>query len=173
MPSIGSPPRVWGNHDRADRRRAAAGSPPRVWGNPPALGYDPAHAVHPHACGEICVTWTRAMRSGSPPRVGKSWLPHIRCHRFTPTRVGKSPAIERSPAVGSPPRVWGNRARCLAPCRSRFTPTRVGKSAPMPASRLARVGSPPRVWGNRLPMTAALSTRFTPTRVGKSRLRLA
>ena len=110
--------------------------------------------------------------------------------RFTPTCVGKSaPPCDASPAIGSPPRVWGNRARqpCVrhrygSPPRvwgnrrrrphgkplPRFTPTCVGKSRRHGVKPRLR-GSPPRVWGNlRRQPTDRSCRRFTPTCVGKS-----
>jgi len=92
------------------------------------------------------------------------------------------------PAIGSPPRVWGQ-SPWSAPrwSSSRFTPTRVGTVIPRAASisankvhphacgdSLSHVpdtiphrGSPPRVWGQ-LPYDSVITSgdRFTPTRVG-------
>ena len=152
---------------------------------------------------------------GSPPRVwGKrSRPPSARWRtRFTPTRVGKTGQSEREALemavhphacgenqgvvwvdfvdVGSPPRVWGKRARAVQ-CHDpfRFTPTRVGKThfvllevflvpvhphacgendSAVHVTDAVR-GSPPRVWGKlSLSVIKAGRPRFTPTRVGKT-----
>ena len=117
---IGSPPRVWGNHRTAGcTSSAATGSPPRVWGNRACRPvFSPSCPVHPHVCGEIECT-----RRPEAPAQFQSVHPHV---------CGEIPASATRAAVpftGSPPRVWGNRAR---------------------RSDLAiDTGSPPRVWGNR------------------------
>ena len=95
-------------------------------------------AVHPHACGENQrLQPGRQVFAGSPPRVwGKRFSPGTKTSttRFTPTRVGKTRTPHPDPpcwpvhphacgenrdawragydAGGSPPRVWGKRARC-------------------------------------------------------------
>ena len=152
---LGSPPRVWGQHERASTRT-------------------PGHSVHPHACGDNLVlkcqspqavgspprvwgqreVWVDAWwsSSGSPPRVWGQPLAQrgrYRAGRFTPTRVGTTgtawggfPGFTVHPHAcgdnwnamglpnadgGSPPRVWGQRrwGRYPRPL-VRFTPTRVG-----------------------------------------------
>ena len=112
------------------------GSPPRVWGNHELLLlYQEAYPVHPHACGEICQRSDCRRRCAVHPHAcGEIMAPGSPGRapgRFTPTRVGKS--YSRPLAIGwstgSPPRVWGNRYRCGAEHElHRFTPTRVGKS---------------------------------------------
>ena len=112
--------------------------------------------VHPHTRGEISgSTSADACPFGSPPHAwGNPSLPEdgLRWHRFTPTRVGKSPRPAKTSGAapvhphtrgeisvalsrregegGSPPHAWGNR-RFLAmwTVMRRFTPTRVGKSS--------------------------------------------
>ena len=153
-PVCGSPPRVWG--PRGSARGAVGGhrfTPTRV-GTTFLSGLRPSdRAVHPHACGDHRLRRFRPRRvRGSPPRV---WGPRERLrlesleHRFTPTRVGTTPAIAATAAAptvhphacgdhgltftrsdstsGSPPRVWGPlRARIGRRRPTRFTPTRVG-----------------------------------------------
>jgi len=172
--------------------------------------------VHPHACGENGWNWDAVQGAlGSPPRVWGKQRPGpklIGMMRFTPTRVGKTTVawfllwvypvhphacgenikvfVNRHPAYGSPPRVWGKPGAetTVAPA-IRFTPTRVGKTDPgdrmQPALSvhphacgenpkytgypLGQNGSPPRVWGKRLSkVQAGPNGRFTPTRVGKT-----
>ena len=112
--------------------------------------------------------------------------------RFTPTRVGKTPAAEANyqvdavhphacgenglgagagdAATGSPPRVWGKRlsARAGDPRRT-VHPHACGENATLPATIPSQGGSPPRVWGKpTLPSRIRRAARFTPTRVGKT-----
>ena len=71
--------------------------------------------VHPHAGGENVILGCAATAS---------W-------RFTPTRVGKTPApqLRLEPLLGSPPRGWGKLPLASLTCLAdRFTPTRVGKT---------------------------------------------
>ena len=130
---------------------------------------------------------------GSPPRAWGQWLAALMydvCARFTPTGVGTILWCERprssatvhphgrgdnvhghnpkQPAVGSPPRAWGQYARAYNTLSlTRFTPTGVGTIAAQlrrvvvdsvhPHGRgdnvgfvfwtAWRVGSPPRAWG--------------------------
>ncbi len=134
----GSPPRVWGQHnDRRHVPRPARFTPTRVGtaGRAP-VGSEPT-TIHPHACGDSDddAAWP-VLRDGSPPRVwGQQPLLASRRQqdRFTPTRVGTasrepfpSPDGTVHPHAcgdsngrdyivrrlgGSPPRVWGQRAR--------------------------------------------------------------
>ena len=131
------------------------GSPPRGWGkrtHPSCL--PPLHGSPPRGWGKLA-------------QPGQEILPL----RFTPTRVGKTPAARRwlrswlvhphaggenaGPLAytiaipGSPPRGWGKRDIAARACRTlRFTPTRVGKTQPIGHGVQAQ--------------------RFTPTRVGKT-----
>ena len=75
-----------------------SGSPPRVWGQRnPKVTNSNYYTVHPHACGD---------NAGG----GRQRFVPV---RFTPTRVGTTPArTSLLPlTVGSPPRVWGQRFR--------------------------------------------------------------
>ena len=110
----GSPPRAWG--------RSAWDGPVRMFTRftPTCVGKIPAcclsgrtRTVHPHVRGEDCIgsRWLGFL-PGSPPRAwGRCLLPIHEpggC-RFTPTCVGKMPAINAASASmrGSPPRAWG------------------------------------------------------------------
>ena len=161
--SAGSPPRVWGKRGNSPSvHRGGRFTPTRVGKTCMAAPKSRPVAVHPHACGENVPLWFRALaKIGSPPRV---WGKHVlslsqmRQCRFTPTRVGKTPAIIRwvrmwsvhphacgenssamvvvSASTGSPPRVWGKRVyRAKILSRGRFTPTRVGKTTAAGPSR--------------------------------------
>ena len=215
----GSPPRVWGN--RVLRQQHLVGdrfTPTRVGKSMSGASSTSRRSVHPHACGEIGRPRSRCVRRrGSPPRVWGN-PDSVRLvagrKRFTPTRVGKSGLMSpmlfsnavhphacgeiasvmssQARIVGSPPRVWGNRAAGTDPMAApRFTPTRVGKSSvtiqsantdsvhPHACGEISRIasskasicGSPPRVWGNRARSPPRVrGQRFTPTRVGKSKL---
>ena len=135
------------------------------------------------------------LHSGSPPH---AWgrlnalggeFDHL---RFTPTRVGKTPAATPRPRAiavhphtrgedrgeqqrsdcdgGSPPHAWGRPYLARAArVRYRFTPTRVGKTAALPSQPICPAGSPPHAWGRLICEAGVVSfTRFTPTRVGKT-----
>ena len=96
--SPGSPPRAWGKRIcRTSPRSCPRFTPTRVGKTPTSVGPRLARAVHPHARGEnVEVTITVRRAHGSPPRAwGKLFAmqhdPGVR--RFTPTRVGKTPAL--------------------------------------------------------------------------------
>ena len=134
-------PRAWG-------RRGVTGRLPRGW------------AVHPHQRGDGSRKPKR-----SPEKDARPVHPHARGD-------GMFPAVS-FPAVpfGSPPRVWGRRAKlgAVADVGYRFTPTRVGTAglaharardtAVHPHARgdgaaqspcaVSAFGSPPRAWGRR------------------------
>ena len=170
----GSPPRVWGQPPPAALGSACLRfTPTRVGTTPPRWRPGGRRAVHPHACGDNfdhssanrCTdgspprVWGQPTsstrfpwRRGSPPRVwGQQFLGHAaaRGDRFTPTRVGTTPANlppgglalvhphacgdnarptrQDLPRDGSPPRVWGQpQRRNVRHHHLRFTPTRVG-----------------------------------------------
>ena len=92
-------------------------------------------AVHPHAGGENVYHCRPTRRLSVHPHAGGENFnchhPPSAIHRFTPTRVGKTPlpqAVETH-RHGSPPRGWGKPEdveNLLA--AERFTPTRVGKT---------------------------------------------
>ena len=176
FPDVGSPPRVWGQHQRATLLRSTrpvhphacgdnfqfaaqvifgVGSPPRVWGQqdaPDLASVEPT--VHPHACGDNELP----ARPLAPPA------------RFTPTRVGTTsggvPCLTM--LIGSPPRVWGQHALHLhLVAQAWFTPTRVGTTDVSTVRCPSGYGSPPRVWGQpSRPSNSERRLRFTPTRVG-------
>jgi len=173
------------------------GSPPRVWGQwERACAVLRFSAVHPHGCGDnefldsllqfhhrFTPTGVGTMdpcwdiedtEGGSPPRVWGQWIelrfsrrrqsvhphgcgdniPGSRASeinsRFTPTGVGTMPGHNPASVArhGSPPRVWGQ-------CESLI------------CTRMTSRGSPPRVWGQFTASPAdAQETRFTPTGVG-------
>ena len=134
---LGSPPRVWGQRTGAGRAGGARRfTPTRVGTTPGVLTDSSAYAVHPHACGDnVPRTRSRRRRRGSPPRVWGQRTRNVRYvlrDRFTPTRVGTTSACwvsaptttvhphacgdnaqmpqSHRAAIGSPPRVWGQRA---------------------------------------------------------------
>ena len=157
--NTGSPPRVWG-------QRTAAGplpgkrpfTPTRVGTTARTESSTRDGPVHPHACGDNSFTEsTRTRRPGSPPRVwGQRQVCRsaMRCLRFTPTRVGTTPA-----RAGRP------RTRLVHPHACGDNSRRSG----MPSTS---GGSPPRVWGQRsCPAPGTASSRFTPTRVGTTQRR--
>ena len=187
---------MWGNRRaRQTARRRRRFTPTRVGKSRSGRAGRCAHAVHPHACGEIeLARLIKFSPTGSPPRVWGNLPPILRTapqSRFTPTRVGKS-TPRRSPAGGravhphacgeivgdhaatdrshgSPPRVWGNRrGRDRHGGPARFTPTRVGKSISPVNSTRHPIGSPPRVWGNRrLGSTSARRSTVHPHACGE------
>ena len=211
----GSPPRVWGQRrGSCGPCPPPRFTPTRVGTTLQTGDRASSFAVHPHACGDNRFgVIGPSGRTGSPPRVwGQLRCSAANCRgdRFTPTRVGTTarrqgsqrpwsvhphacgdncrPPLEEDLSVGSPPRVWGQRALEEMFARyERFTPTRVGTtpsrrtgaaaspvhphacgdnvSFPHIAQRF--YGSPPRVWGQRhLCLDRLRLVRFTPTRVG-------
>ena len=152
----GSPPHVWGNHNRRVCRVAGGRfTPTRVGKSPPPGISARWWPVHPHTCGEIRDSVpVSTPNSGSPPHVwGNPQMGQVgqMGQRFTPTRVGKS-------------RIHGIRTR-----RGTVHPHTCGEIQERDDNNSFPGGSPPHVWGN-LPLRAQASSaqRFTPTRVGKS-----
>ena len=157
-PLPGSPPRVWGKRGRRD----AAGdidrfTPTRVGKTRARTVKAQPYPVHPHACGENQRRrLVNCQPGGSPPRVwGKRTAAPRRppAARFTPTRVGKTPA-GAAPASSSPvhPHACGE---------NRYSDSQV----------IGACGSPPRVWGKlQVREVFRRDDRFTPTRVGKTLL---
>ncbi len=153
---VGSPPRAWGKRVTwQGPLRLRRFTPTRVGKTHCQRRGSRERPVHPHARGEnFFFRFLSPQKIGSPPRAwGKRLGVHIRADpgRFTPTRVGKTPAstgFTRVPTVhphargenvrpeprairstGSPPRAWGKRQRLgERPRELRFTPTRVGKT---------------------------------------------
>jgi len=195
-PATGSPPRAWGRplapgrfprglrftptgvgttRSGFWRRWKPVGSPPRAWGRLGAVVKNSIkHPVHPHGRGDDA--W-----SSPAARAARTVHPHGR---------GDDPIPELShPSdLGSPPRAWGRRLRCLRRGgRGRFTPTGVGttrletmneRTIPVHphgrgddccADRAASAarGSPPRAWGRQaVNVGKHFIERFTPTGVG-------
>ena len=152
--AAGSPPRAWGQQIN-ERQTGTAGrfTPTRVGTTISVSTLSARTSVHPHARGDNALICTESyISAGSPPRAwGQLPKPATikRLARFTPTRVGTTPASPargvqqsvhphargdnlpegrpRRSAVGSPPRAWGQHClRLRPPARRRFTPTRVG-----------------------------------------------
>ena len=191
----GSPPRAWGQSNRAASARCATRFTPTGVGTITLTISSPTQeTVHPHGRGD---------------NVDDSLAAHTLL-RFTPTGVGTIVAAEAaypvmavhphgrgdnlvrqraaSDAHGSPPRAWGQFEITSRKCYyTRFTPTGVGTitSAQYGLTRRsvhphgrgdngcrrddmrAIDGSPPRAWGQSpSPMVAPPSLRFTPTGVG-------
>src|SRR5690606_16501784 len=90
-------------------------------------------SVHPHACGDNKkLVVDLVLEIGSPPRVwGQRWIMGRSQEqvRFTPTRVGTTPAPSSRPS------------RCPV------HPHACGDNWTVQASRRCYPGSPPRVWG--------------------------
>jgi len=143
------------------RVRRVDGSPPRAWGRPLLVGeFGGGKTVHPHARGEDSFIGSSTVRTfGSPPR---AWGRHqqplhpIPNERFTPTRVGKTPARpSRSPL-------------------SAVHPHARGEDCCLPAAMRPSQGSPPRAWGRLSWNEQQMRPEwFTPTRVGKTSEALA
>ena len=137
---IGSPPRVWGQPwwgrhvrcwslvhphacgDNGGRRCSSTtwrGSPPRVWGQQvPCSPWSGTNTVHPHACGDnarlsvgkVLTFLVHPHACGDNAAMASAWDADV---RFTPTRVGTTlrPRTHGTTYCGSPPRVWGQRAK--------------------------------------------------------------
>ena len=214
-PICGSPPRAWG---QSSYRRAVSQhlrfTPTGVGTISVSFTLATYLTVHPHGRGDnsrrVAVS---GCSDGSPPRAwGQYGLPPAApgVRWFTPTGVGTIcassvwcclPSVHPHgrgdnlrivgvvlPAVGSPPRAWGQYGSTLY-CRvhCRFTPTGVGTIwRPHPRAGVRSVhphgrgdnfridgvermfhGSPPRAWGqSRTRVHADNAARFTPTGVG-------
>jgi len=155
----GSPPRVWGQHDRVHWNGYARRFTPTGVGTTQisiaARNYSP---VHPHGCGDNetsrrLTSW----RAGSPPRV---WgqpdddIGSAGVWRFTPTGVGTTTELRqaaRNYAVH--PHGCGDNAAGGGKTRGllRFTPTGVGTTS------VNHIQKP-------------IMLRFTPTGVGTTQL---
>ena len=154
----GSPPRVWGKHNRAIQKiQFIYGSPPRVWGK---LKRDievcTVFPVHPHVCGENAMTgWLARGYGAVHPHVcgenAKIDLPQNSIRRFTPTCVGKTHHGKcwRLRNTRFTPTCVGKTCFSASSPRSdnRFTPTCVGKTRAGRNRFWQFTGSPPRVWG--------------------------
>ena len=127
-----------------------------MWGTQKCLIlFNCVSAVHPHACGELCVALLFCIfPSGSSPRVwgtpGIVFNP-VRIIRFIPTRVGNSLRFYRYPVLASVhPHACGELALLF------IFPAKI-------------FGSSPRVWGTRPDVRMRYQLyRFIPTRVGNS-----
>ena len=171
----GSPPRVWGIRVReSPKPRVNRFTPTRVGNTRRVSNIIHPQSVHPHACGEYCVIFSRRLdASGSPPRVwgirtkerSERKNPSVHPHACGEYRIVPSSVRVNT---GSPPRVWGIRRKYrTSRSYSRFTPTRVGNTPharrfnrstavhphacgeyqPTRMIALMPAGSPPRVGG--------------------------
>jgi len=131
---IGSSPRMWGTHISAICSTNYNWFIPTHVGNSARWLRVPAqHMVHPHACGELIIFFTRLCSyAGSSPRMwGTRFTPRARKihYWFIPTHVGNSPTnevsepgslvhphacgelsshrLQRHLIHGSSPRMWG------------------------------------------------------------------
>ena len=176
--NLGSPPHAWGIR-RFHRAAAAAtsGSPPHAWGirneGVVTRRYLPVHPhtrgeyssmshptnsdaqVHPHTRGEYAMrAAARSTANAVHPHTRgeyplSSLLVEVRS-RFTPTRVGNTPARRFSHAVtiGSPPHAWGIRQpRRHAGRGHQVHPHTRGEYFKRGRSLSMIVGSPPHAWG--------------------------
>ena len=154
--TTGSPPHVWGNHQRRKPLVALQRfTPTRVGKSSLPAQIASKATVHPHTCGEIlCWVWNYRCHYGSPPHVWGNRIAVCRKQcpwRFTPTRVGKS------------------RYKALDPTLTSVHPHTCGEIVAYSYAYDNTYGSPPHVWGNLYFVRPCLSIfRFTPTRVGKS-----
>ena len=152
----GTPPRLWGKRCIRSPDVRAVGTPPRLWGKP-------------------------LTRSCRPPS-----------YRYTPTPVGKTPFAtyrlsfvtvhphacgENGPPsgvtstmIGTPPRLWGKRARRRIKRKdTRYTPTPVGKTIEVDRTFYPEPGTPPRLWGKlRAGVSSLLSHSVHPHACGEN-----
>ncbi len=153
----GSSPRPWGTRRQWPPREPGPGFIPTPVGNTRFdSGSRLQNSVHPHARGEHDPDDALDHAAvGSSPRpwgtLEAVHEPRVRV-RFIPTPVGNTSAAARQArcrsvhphargehipgapeavrVIGSSPRPWGTRRRCLCPARSRrFIPTPVGNTA--------------------------------------------
>ncbi len=111
--------------------------------------------VHPHACGEHIIDWSRPCPSiGSSPRLWGTHdaypeSPNVR--RFIPTPVGNTPP------------------GCIPPEYRTVHPHACGEHWLRICARFCAIGSSPRLWGT-LPLAfiVAAQPRFIPTPVGNT-----
>ncbi len=166
---------MWGQqHARQLWRERGRFTPTRVGTTSTKYAFCDQVKVHPHACGDNATGYAGGTAPrGSPPRVWGQLVhpvPAATAVRFTPTRVGTTPARRSAPAkrTGSPPRVWGQlRPGRLCDLAYRFTPTRVGTTEYLlvPPGRLKV--HPHACGDNAAELIGRLKyPRFTPTRVG-------
>ncbi len=101
---VETPPRVWGRRGSGALRKAASGNTPtRVGKTPRKSRPAPNGRKHPHACGEdpLSPIW-KASGMETPPRVwGRQRAYQVIADYLgnTPTRVGKTRMIARSPLM--------------------------------------------------------------------------
>ena len=152
--TIGSPPRAWGQRRiHAPKSSAFRFTPTRVGTTATGSRISRTLSVHPHARGDNNYGINQVYSEyGSPPRAwGQLLMLYLptRKPRFTPTRVGTTPA-------SISPRAFAT-----------VHPHARGDNTSSYACTMAVFGSPPRAWGQlgRLGILG-LVIRFTPTRVG-------
>ena len=156
MENSGSSPRVWGTHIEVKTARAVWRFIPTRVGNTISNAFAAVKVpVHPHACGEHQLTYSRCiMDNGSSPRVWgtqrRLWLLRL-VTRFIPTRVGNT---------GEPIKITVAASVHPHACGEHF-----GKQAFVSIGS----GSSPRVWGTLIPCSSEGGVyRFIPTRVGNT-----
>jgi len=173
--SHGSPPHTWGILERSSSFSFLFRFTPTHVGNTHWSAYNPGgFPVHPHTRGEYVLEGVSVpIQFGSPPHTwGILCLVLLigRALRFTPTHVGKYPALALASegGSGSPPHTWGiPHPHPASAAPNRFTPTHVGNTYRnstnliMPAvhphtrgeyqaatgTEGAERGSPPHTWG--------------------------
>ena len=171
--SYGSPPRSWGRRPVAARRDQPSVHPHARGDN--AGQREPVYAatVHPHARGDNCQLRRRLHRSRfTPTLVGKtsSRLHRVRPAIGSPPRSWGQPSLHvRRSAYGSPPRSWGQRHADAPLTLTPVHPHARGDNAG--ACEARAYGSPPRSWGKPSRHVSTRRVRFTPTLVGKTRQR--
>ena len=130
--------------------------PARAGNSRTAPGPNSPTPVHPHACGEQCVAFSRrSTHSGSSPRV-RGTVPCVRTPdhrlRFIPARAGNSSSPRRLPS------------------RSSVHPRACGEQIATRAGIIIRSGSSPRVRGTAsIPERHSRRDRFIPARAGNGR----
>ena len=171
---LGSPPRAWGQRDRAPRQPLKRRFTPTGVGTTSRMNFQSASlSVHPHGRGDNTVVRDLlSEEDGSPPRAwGQRWdtTPRPLPRRFTPTGVGTTDwaDLARSATAVHPHGRGDNLSLCLwSFCRSGSPPRAWGQPPVLPSPEQCG-GSPPRAWGQRAGEHLWMSPyRFTPTGVG-------
>ncbi|MDB5033320.1 MAG: hypothetical protein JWQ98_561 [Chlorobi bacterium] len=114
---VGSSPRMWGDREYSRRWRSVNRFiPTHVGRSPRHFRGGACRPVHPHACGEICISATGLDSiPGSSPRMWGdpvTWTEERRGLRFIPTHVGRSfLADEFNPARSVHPHACGEICR--------------------------------------------------------------
>ena len=156
--AIGPSPRVWGEHNLAQRLAEQRRTIPTRVGRTGADARAADRAAdHPHACGENDFTPQHSnVGNGPSPRVWGERMPtglDVHVLRTIPTRVGRTTRVRRLATCGTDhPHACGENAGC-------------GHRAGLGD------GPSPRVWGERrISIRSCSFSRTIPTRVGRTRL---